>query len=315
MEKPGRGSNPTRYRFGFNGVEADNALMPGRNSYSFKYRFYDTRTARWTKRDPYTSFYTAFSPYHFAAGNPIVFIDSEGLKIEWANDEQTQKHRKAILRLVNSNQNFAQLYTMLDNMQEIFYVDGGPNGQSKIKEEENKYGNVLIYGLQFKQNIYLAIVADESTYFEEFFHQLQAIAEYHINYEKANSRNAREAEFVLFMSLIGETDFLSSKDREIADSYAYDALQTMRQQIAIEGYISPLASLNKIMQQFTNNFTSFYSSNPIYSLPGIVEQGPVATSEFTKTTFDQNKIDRGYGGSGMGQKHFSDIESIENDSE
>jgi RHS repeat-associated protein len=315
MEKPGRGSNPTGYRFGFNGVEADNALMPGRNCYSFTYRFYDTRTARWTKRDPYAGFYTAFSPYHFAVRNPIVFIDSEGLKIEWANDEQTQKHRKAILRLLNSNQNFAQLYTMLDNMQEIFYVDGGLNGQSKIKEEENKYGNVLMRGFQYRQNIFLAIVANESTYFEEFFHQLQAIIEDNLNYEKLNSRNAREAEYVLFMSLIGETDFLSSKSREIADSYAYDALQTMRQQIAIEGYISPSASLNKMMQQFTNNFTNFYSSNPLYSQPGIVEQGPVATSEFTKTTFEQNKIDSGYGGSGMGQKHFSDSENIEDDNE
>jgi RHS repeat-associated protein len=78
MEKPGRGSNPTGYRFGFNGVEADNALMPGRTGYNFGSRMYDGRTGRWMKSDPKRHQYPSYSPYHSMYNNPIIVIDGDG---------------------------------------------------------------------------------------------------------------------------------------------------------------------------------------------------------------------------------------------
>jgi RHS repeat-associated protein len=76
MEKPGRGSNPTGYRFGFNGVEADNALMPGRTGYHTYFRQYDTRTARWFSVDPVVHPWQ--STYNAMDGNPIYFADPGG---------------------------------------------------------------------------------------------------------------------------------------------------------------------------------------------------------------------------------------------
>jgi RHS repeat-associated protein len=76
MEKPGRGSNPTGYRFGFNGVGADNALMPGRTGYHTYFRQYDTRTARWFSVDPVAHPWQ--STYNAMDGNPIALNDPLG---------------------------------------------------------------------------------------------------------------------------------------------------------------------------------------------------------------------------------------------
>jgi RHS repeat-associated protein len=80
MEKPGRGSNPTGYRFGFNGVEADNALMPGRTGYNFGARMYDGRTGRCMSKDPLEVKYPFYSPYHSMANNPMLYVDPDGRK-------------------------------------------------------------------------------------------------------------------------------------------------------------------------------------------------------------------------------------------
>jgi RHS repeat-associated protein len=76
MEKPGRGSNPTGYRYGFNGVEADNALMPGRTGYHTYFRQYDTRTARWFSVDPKPVEWECV--YAVNRNNPLKYTDPSG---------------------------------------------------------------------------------------------------------------------------------------------------------------------------------------------------------------------------------------------
>jgi len=66
------------YRRGFNGMEKDDELKGGGNSYDFGARMYDARVGRWFSRDPLASKYPQFSPMVFTANNPIAFIDRDG---------------------------------------------------------------------------------------------------------------------------------------------------------------------------------------------------------------------------------------------
>ena len=78
---PGRQFNSGNYRFGFNGKEKDDELKGNGNSYDFGDRIYDPRIGNWLSIDPLFGKYPAFSPYSFAADNPILFVDRDGREI------------------------------------------------------------------------------------------------------------------------------------------------------------------------------------------------------------------------------------------
>ncbi len=70
-----------RYRFGFNGMEADDEIKTVKGtSYDFGARMYDSRVGRWLRPDPQGFTSPSLSPYIFAANSPIVFIDPDGEK-------------------------------------------------------------------------------------------------------------------------------------------------------------------------------------------------------------------------------------------
>lgn len=76
---PGRNyQSSTPYRRGFNGMEKDDEIKGGGNSYDFGARIYDPRLGRFLSRDPLTSRYPFFSPYLYSANNPIRLIDVGG---------------------------------------------------------------------------------------------------------------------------------------------------------------------------------------------------------------------------------------------
>ena len=80
MQIPGRtftGSN--KYRFGFNGYEKEsdwNGIDGG--MVDFGARIHDPRLGRFLSIDPEYKKFTSWSPYVFAANNPIAFIDEFG---------------------------------------------------------------------------------------------------------------------------------------------------------------------------------------------------------------------------------------------
>jgi len=73
-------SGGSQYRFGFNGVEIENNIIGESTSYSFKYRIEDSRLGRFLSIDPLFKAYSSYSPYQFAANNPIISFDLEGLE-------------------------------------------------------------------------------------------------------------------------------------------------------------------------------------------------------------------------------------------
>lgn len=67
----------SRYRFGFNGMEAENEIYKN-GGYDFGARIYDGRSGRFLSTDPLASNFAMQSPYVFAANSPILFIDKDG---------------------------------------------------------------------------------------------------------------------------------------------------------------------------------------------------------------------------------------------
>ena len=61
----------SRYRFHFNGQEADNEVYGGGNVYDYGFRIYNPRLGKFLSVDPLTASYPWFTPYQFSANDPI----------------------------------------------------------------------------------------------------------------------------------------------------------------------------------------------------------------------------------------------------
>jgi RHS repeat-associated protein len=79
MLMPNRHGSVGDYRYGFNGMEADDEVKSLKGtSYDFGARMYDPRVGRWLSLDPRKCRFPNLSPYHGIGNNPILYIDFEG---------------------------------------------------------------------------------------------------------------------------------------------------------------------------------------------------------------------------------------------
>lgn len=79
MTMPGRSYTSENYRFGFNGMEKDDEIAQG--NLDFGARIYDSRIGRWLSPNMFEYEYCAWSPFNFAADNPMLFIDPDGNRL------------------------------------------------------------------------------------------------------------------------------------------------------------------------------------------------------------------------------------------
>ncbi len=93
------GKHPYRY----NGKELDQ--MHRLDLYDYSARYYDQAIGRFTTVDPHAENYYSWSPYHYAANNPIRITDPTGM--DWY-----------------FNQEYGSLYFIKDNTQESFKYGG-----------------------------------------------------------------------------------------------------------------------------------------------------------------------------------------------
>lgn len=79
MGMPGRNTNSSGYRYGFNGMENDNEVKGNGNQIDFGERIHDPRSGRFMSVDPLANKYPFQSSYAFAANSPITLIDVRGM--------------------------------------------------------------------------------------------------------------------------------------------------------------------------------------------------------------------------------------------
>ncbi|MEN9441042.1 MAG: hypothetical protein RLZ33_1119, partial [Bacteroidota bacterium] len=85
MEMPGRKITTSNYRFGYNGMEKDDEVSGGGNSYDYGARQYNNRLGRWMSQDPLKAMYPSMSPYCYAGNSPIACYDPNGRLIIFVN--------------------------------------------------------------------------------------------------------------------------------------------------------------------------------------------------------------------------------------
>ncbi len=86
MQMPGRVVSGSEYRYGFNGMEKDDAEG---NRYTTLFRLNDVRTGRWLSVDPKTTSLPWQSPYCSMDNNPIWFNDPQGDKVHISGTNTT----------------------------------------------------------------------------------------------------------------------------------------------------------------------------------------------------------------------------------
>lgn len=100
MVMPERNFSHENYGFGFNDMRKDDELKGISNSLDFGERLYDPRIARWFNPDPLEKKYPYFSPFTFAASNPILYYDFDGQDFHPAIVNQNGSATNALIAFV-----------------------------------------------------------------------------------------------------------------------------------------------------------------------------------------------------------------------
>jgi RHS repeat-associated protein len=74
----GRTESAQSYRYGFNGMEADDEVKGSGNSYTTEFRQYDAGVGRWLSLDPLKMQFPSWTPYNFVYNNALNLVDRDG---------------------------------------------------------------------------------------------------------------------------------------------------------------------------------------------------------------------------------------------
>ena len=100
VQLDGRTVSGDFYRRGFNGMEKDDEVKGGGNSYTAEFWQYDSRAARRWNLDPV--FKDHESPYACFANNPIAFVDKYGADTSFADNKTKEQFDKVYDNLKTS---------------------------------------------------------------------------------------------------------------------------------------------------------------------------------------------------------------------
>ena len=112
MTTAGVNTNATLQRYKYNGMELDR--MHGLDTYDFGARQYDPVLGRWDRMDPLCEKYYDVSPYGYCGGNPVRYIDPDGMLIlpvlyrENYKDQLLPEYYRSMSGFVNAMEEFGK---------------------------------------------------------------------------------------------------------------------------------------------------------------------------------------------------------------
>jgi RHS repeat-associated protein len=147
MVMPNRNESASDYRYGFNGMEKDDEVKGGGNSYTTEFRQYDPRIARWTSLDPLMAKFPHQSPYVAFDNNPIVNNDPKGSAAEGQTGGKDKigrlSNKRSQAELDGKKKKVKRINKRLDKLLEVTegHFDENP-GETPINSQANsgKFG-------------------------------------------------------------------------------------------------------------------------------------------------------------------------------
>ena len=140
-----------RYRYFFNGQEADNEVLGECGLAGYEFRQYDTRLGRWWGIDRKAAKYPSLSPYQFCAGNPISMKDVDGSDFVVVIDNSGDN--KTITVQMNIYTASKEAYKKL---------------KPAVKEINNIKKKVTIDGVEYKLRFVVNVVKPDPTPYQDY---------------------------------------------------------------------------------------------------------------------------------------------------
>ncbi len=147
----------------YNGKEFQDEL--GLNWHDYGARNYDASLGKWMNIDPLAEKYFKTSPFTYAMNNPILFIDPDGMQIEYANDPNKTRRENRKLRsrfkrhqryLNRNSQTAKNLWTTLKKSKNVHTIHLNENDESGNRiAATTKYKGVYKEGEGTGTDIYI----------------------------------------------------------------------------------------------------------------------------------------------------------------
>ena len=113
-------------------------------------RLYSAETGRWLSQDPLGEEYYWMSPYVYCAGNPVDFVDPEGMA--WYYNASNGAF------VVQTNDSDDKIYLLND--EQIKAVEAGKELNESFKSDENMFGQMILEGTLTDVSIIGNVIVD-----------------------------------------------------------------------------------------------------------------------------------------------------------
>ena len=225
------------YRYGYTNKELVDE--GGLNWNDYGARWYDPALARWGGVDPLAEKYVSWSPYNYVLGNPVKFIDPDGMQVDYGDE----KSRKLVARYANEtyvnkrgkekvnkryNAEFAAKIKRLEESSDLFIFSSDRSnmkgsdsnlGQFNIKDDGSAF-NIVINGdadpsLLSQAGGVGAILAEEVAHAEQYLDDRLSVIEnggvHNLSSENANGTIGLEVDAKMFAANSGMANMTDSK--------------------------------------------------------------------------------------------------------